>query len=97
MHPEMADDIAENRGYDRGFTAGTLHAHNLIDQYMSWMNEYMNVLESEGDCQREVACYRTQWNALNHAKYVIRTGHFDNDDARSGGLPLGHYEQGQGQ
>jgi len=84
MHDEMIESIAENRGYDRGFTGGTLHAHNLIGQYMDWMNEYMTVLEAEGDCQREVACYRTQWNALNQAKQIIRTGHFDSDEARTG-------------
>lgn len=84
MHPEMANEIAENRGYDRGFTAGTLHAHNLIGQYMDWMNEYMTVLEAEGDCQHEIACYRTQWNALDQAKLIIRTGHFDSDEATTG-------------
>jgi hypothetical protein len=80
MHPEMANNIAENRGYDRGFTAGTLHAHNLIDQYMDWIKDYMVVLEDEGDCQRELACYQTQWNALDAAKKLIRTGHFDCDE-----------------
>ena len=84
MHPEMINEIAENRGYDRGFTAGTLHAHELINQYMDWMKDYMGVLEEEGDCEREIACYQTQWNALDHAKLVIRTGHFDNDEARTG-------------
>ena len=84
MHPEMINEIAENRGYDRGFTAGTLHAHELIGQYMDWMKEYMSVLEEEGDCQREIACYQTQLNALDHAKLIIRTGHFDNDEARTG-------------
>ena len=84
MHDEMIESIAEERGYDRGFTAGTLHAHNLINQYMDWMKDYMTVLESEGDCEREIACYQTQWNALAHAKLVIRTGHFDNDEATTG-------------
>ena len=84
MHDEMIESIAEERGYDKGFTAGTLHAHNLINQYMDWMKDYMAVLEDEGDCEREIACYQTQWNALAHAKLVIRTGHFDNDEARTG-------------
>ena len=84
MHPEMANEIAENRGYDRGFTAGTLHAHELINQYMDWMKDYMSVLEDEGDCSREIACYQTQWNALDHAKLIIRTGHFDNDEGKTG-------------
>lgn len=84
MHPEMTNDIAESRGYDRGFTAGTLHAHNLINQYMDWMKDYMTVLEAEGDCQQEISCYQTQWNALAQAKLLIRTGHFDSDEATTG-------------
>jgi len=82
----MIESVAENRGYDRGFTAGTLHAHELIGKYIEWMKEYMTVLECEGDCQREIACYQTQMNALEHAKRVIRTGHWDNDQAQTGGL-----------
>jgi len=84
MHDEMIESIAENRGYDRGFTAGTKHAHDLINQYMDWMKDYMTVLECEGDCQREIACYQTQWNALAQAKLLIRTGHFDSDEATTG-------------
>jgi hypothetical protein len=80
MHPEMINEIAESRGYDRGFTAGTLHAHELVGQYMKWIEEYISVLEDEGDCQREIACYQTQWNALDSAKKLIRTGHFDCDE-----------------
>lgn len=84
MNEQIIEQVAESKGYDRGFTAGTLHAHNLIDEYMKWMKDYMTVLECEGDCEREIACYQTQWNALDHAKLIIRTGHFDNDQARTG-------------
>ncbi len=80
MHDSMIESIAENKGYDRGFTAGTLHAHELIGKYMDWMNEYVSVLEEEGDCQREIACYQTQLSALKYAKKLIRTGHWDSDD-----------------
>jgi hypothetical protein len=80
----MIEDIAENRGYDRGFTAGTLHAHELIGQYMDWMKTYMKVLEEEGDCQQEMVCYQTQYNALDYARLLIRVGHFDSDNAKAG-------------
>ena len=86
MHPEITEEMAENRGYDRGFTAGTLHAHELLTQYMDWMKEYMTVLECEGDCQREIACYQTQLNALEYAKLLIRKGHWDSDEAKTGGV-----------
>lgn len=84
MDPEMTNDIAESRGYDRGFTAGTLHAHELLSKYMEWMKDYMAVLECDGDCQREIACYQTQYNALEYAKLLIRIGHFDSDEAKTG-------------
>ena len=79
MHPQMANDIAESRGYDRGFTGGILHAHNLLSQYIDWLNEYIIVLEEEGDCSHEISCYRTQINALQYAKLTIRKGHWDAD------------------
>lgn len=84
MHENVIESIAENRGYDRGFAAGKLHAHNLIGQYMDWMKDYITVLECEGDCQREIACYQTQYNALDYAKLLIRIGHFDSDEAKTG-------------
>lgn len=79
MHEEMLEQIAENRGYDRGFTAGTKHAHDLLGNYISWIQDYCTVLESEGDCQREIACYKTQLGALEHAQYVVRKGHWEDD------------------
>lgn len=79
MHEEMLEKIAEERGYDRGFTAGTLHAHELLNEYVKWIKDYMRVLEEEGDCQMEIACYNTQLNALQQAKQLIRTGHWDSD------------------
>jgi hypothetical protein len=85
MHNEMLEQIAEKRGYDRGFTAGTKHAHDLINQYIDWVKEYCHVLEEEGDCSHEIACYSTQINSLNYAKYVIRKGHWNADEE----LPCG--------
>lgn len=75
----MLEQIAEERGYDRGFTAGTLHAHELLNEYINWIKDYTKVLEEEGDCQRELACYNTQVNALQQAKQLIRSGHWDGD------------------
>ena len=79
MHETMIESISENRGYDRGITAGTKHAHDLLCNYVDWLKNYRSVLEEEGDCSREVACYQTQINALEYAKMVIRRGHWDDD------------------
>jgi len=78
----MIESIAEDRGYDRGFTAGTKHAHDLIGKYIDWIDQYCEVLDDEGDCQREIECYRTQRNSLDHARYIIRKGHWDSDDSK---------------
>jgi len=79
MHDAMLEKIAEDRGYDRGFTAGTKHAHDLIESYIDWIKDYIRVLDDEGDCSFEISCYQTQLNALSHAKYVIRKGYWDDD------------------
>jgi len=83
MHEEMLEDLAENRGYDRGFTAGTLHAHELIGEYISWLKGYRSVLEDEGDCQHLVKTTQSQINILEQAKLLIRRGHWDSDEAMS--------------
>lgn len=80
MHEEMLEQMAENRGYDRGFTAGTKHAHDLLNNYIDWINDYIKTLQDESDdCLREIACYKTQLGALDYAKMVIRRGHWDDD------------------
>jgi hypothetical protein len=83
MHEEMIEQIAENRGYDRGFTAGTKHAHDLLTNYENWIKDYIKTLEQfedePDDCLREIACYKTQLGALEYAKMVIRRGHWDDD------------------
>ena len=80
MHEQMLEQLAENRGYDRGFTAGTKHAHDLLNNYIDWINDYIKTLQGESDdCLREIACYKTQLGALDYAKMVIRKGHWDDD------------------
>ena len=81
MHPEITNEIAESRGYDKGFTGGILHAHNLVNEYINHLKDYQKVLEDEGDCSHEIACYQTQINALDNAKLLIRKGHWDPDTA----------------
>lgn len=82
MHEAMIEEIAENRGYDRGFTAGTKHAHDLLSEYVEWFKDYRAVLEDEGDCPGDVKLFQKHINVLENAKLLIRRGHWDSDEAR---------------
>lgn len=84
MHESMVEDIAENRGYDRGFTAGTKHAHDLLSEYVQWFKDYRAVLEDEGGMEQSVVQYQKHINVLEHAKLLIRKGHWDSDEATAG-------------
>ena len=75
----MLESIAEERGYDRGFTAGTLHAHNLLDKYLQALKQQRSVYESEYMFESRVHDTQKQINAIEYAKQVIRTGHWDDD------------------
>lgn len=78
----MLKQIAEERGYDRGFTAGTKHAHELINQYIQWLKQLRAVVEDEHGhdvTAHEVMKYQHQVAALDHAKLTIRKGHWDED------------------
>ena len=44
----MIREIAESKGYDRGFTAGTAHAHELLNKYLTDLKHKRAVAESEG-------------------------------------------------
>lgn len=81
MNIEMAESIAEERGYDRGFTAGTKHSHDLISQYVAWLKDKRTVIESDNlhGMEYDIMTCQKQINALEYAKRVIRTGHWDDD------------------
>jgi hypothetical protein len=84
MHESMVEEIAENRGYDRGFTAGTKHAHDLLSNYVQWFKDYRAVLEDEGGCSHDVNLFQKHINVLENAKLLVRKGHWDSDEARTG-------------
>ena len=78
MHDEMIEQIAEERGYDRGFTAGTLHAHELLDKHLSNLEHKRTVAESEGWIKYdEEYTLQTQINLLQDMKLLIRKGHYE--------------------
>ena len=81
MNEQMLESIAEERGYDRGFTAGTLHAHNFFAQYLQALKQQRSVYESEYLFESRVHDTQKQINAIEYAKQVIRTGHWDDDHA----------------
>ena len=78
MHDDMIEHIAEERGYDRGFTAGTLHAHELLDKHLSHLKHKRTVAESEGWIRYdEEYTLQTQINLLQDMKLLIRKGHYE--------------------
>lgn len=82
MHDSMLESIAEDRGYDRGFTAGTKHAHDLLSRYIDWLKGLRSVVEDEHGAVssvNQVMKYQQQITALEHAKLTIRKGHWDED------------------
>lgn len=78
MHENINEEIAESRGYDKGFTAGTLHAHELINTYIDKLKHKRAVWEEEG-WPRMDAIYtiQKQVECLEQAKLYIRQGHID--------------------
>lgn len=73
----MLESIAEERGYDRGFTAGTKHAHDLLDQHLTTLKHKRKVMEEE--CYKYDVLYRLEYEIklLQDMKLLIRTGHYD--------------------
>lgn len=83
MHDEMIESIAEQRGYDKGFTGGTLYAHELINEYIQDLKHKRSVLEADGAHRRgvmnEIQTLQKQINALQHAKLTIRKGLYESE------------------
>ena len=78
MNEEMLESIAEERGYDRGFTAGTKHAHDLLTQYAQGLKHKRQVMESEGWIKFDTDFHiQTGINLVEDLKQLIRTGHYD--------------------
>lgn len=67
--------------YDRGFTAGAAHTHDLLSQYINWLKSSRAVIEEEGDhghgMMNQVQTIQKQINALEYAKLVVRKGYWD--------------------
>lgn len=82
MNEHMLEQIAESRGYDRGFTAGTNHAHGLINNYVDWLKQQRSVLEEECTNQtiiNDIQVLQLQINSLEQAKFIIRRGYWEGD------------------
>ena len=69
--------------YDRGFTEGANHTHELLSKHIEQLKYQRDVIEDEGTCKgglmSGVWSIQKQVNALEHAKLVIRKGFWDND------------------
>ena len=83
MHEEMIREIAESKGYDRGFTAGTLHAHELLNNYITFLEQQYAVVENDDNNQYVKAALSNKINTIVKAKVLIRRGHWDEADVLS--------------
>ena len=83
MHEEMIREISESKGYDRGFTAGTKHAHELINNFIGFLEQQYAVVESDDNNQYVKAALSNKINTLVKAKSLIRRGHWDEADVLS--------------
>ena len=78
MHDSVRESVAEERGYDRGFTAGTLHAHELLNQFLKSLKHKRAVAESEGWIRYdEDYTLQHQIKLIEDLKQLIRTGHYE--------------------
>ena len=83
MHEEMIREIAESKGYDRGFTAGTFHAHELLNNYITFLEQQYAVVENDDNNQYVKAALSNKINTIVKAKALIRRGHWDEADVLS--------------
>ena len=83
-HINMPQDTPPHTDeYDRGFTAGAAHTHELLSQYISWLKSSRAVIEEEGahrhGVMNQVQTIQKQINALEYAKLVVRKGYWDDE------------------
>lgn len=78
MNEEINAEVHESRGYDRGFTAGTKHAHDLLDTHLTELKHKRQVLESESGFtgMQDIMQTQLQINTVEQMKLLIRTGHY---------------------
>lgn len=77
MHQDINAHVHESRGYDRGFTAGVHRAHELINEYITYIKHKRAVMEEEHPRMDEMYRIQTQINTAEHLKLLIRKGHSD--------------------
>lgn len=78
MDPEINANMHESRGYDRGFSAGVSHAHELLDTHLTELKHKRQVLESESGFtgMDDIMLVQTQINTVEQMKLLIRTGYY---------------------
>ena len=77
MNEEINAQMHEERGYDRGFTAGTKHAHDLLTQHAEQLKQKRAVLEEDWPRYDELLSIQYQIATIEQMKLLIRTGHYD--------------------
>lgn len=79
MNEDITAHVHEERGYDRGFTAGTKHAHDLLDTHLQVLKQKRAVLEEDWPRYDEMIAMQWQIQAIEQMKLLIRTGHYEHE------------------
>jgi hypothetical protein len=75
MHEDITRHVAEGQGYDRGFTAGTRQAHELLTQFQDTLKHKRNAHETQGNLSTSsMNILNVQINSIDHAKLILRKG-----------------------
>ena len=83
MDESITEHVYETRGYDRGFTAGKLHAHELLNNYIQHLKQEVVKIEEDWPLMDKLHMLESQIHALDKAKLLIRQGHWTEDIAQS--------------
>lgn len=79
MNEDITAHVHEERGYDRGFTAGTKHAHDLLDTHLQVLKQKRAVIEEDWPRMDELISLQHQIHTTEQLKLLIRTGHYDHE------------------
>lgn len=74
MNQDINSHVHEERGYDRGFTAGTKHAHDLLDQHLTRLKHKRAVMEEDWPRMDELMSLQHQIHTTEQLKHIIRLG-----------------------
>ena len=70
---DMVEQIAESRGYDRGFSASRQFSHNLLNQLIAELKSKRDVAEEENE-KEVLMMFQHQIDIVRESMLIIRRG-----------------------